>query len=187
MTIRIAITVITMFWIIASDAQVLDTRLPVADRLIGAAVNPHLDYSPEGRLTLVRLLADYCDAVLNTLPTNTPTEEAWVNAEGQTTDLQKVRRLTGSKEYARSRLKMIFLSCRDATRHLIQTQARAGSGRRNYEMADLVGLAIDFNDSNGIETYARNAGLNSQTFGFDFLGAVRRSLLIAALKGLGDD
>jgi hypothetical protein len=39
--------------------------------------------------------------VLNVLPTNTPEEDAWVEAEGNTTDLAKVQRLVATPQYNR--------------------------------------------------------------------------------------
>jgi hypothetical protein len=46
------------------------------------AVQPSFKYDTNGRTEFLRVLTAYCTATINSLPTNTPQEQEWVNAEG---------------------------------------------------------------------------------------------------------
>jgi hypothetical protein len=80
---------------------VAQDQIPAARELITFAVKPDSDYTKHGRAKFVRLLSVYCREVLKILPTNTPTEDAWVESEGNTNDMAKVRCLVSSREYSR--------------------------------------------------------------------------------------
>jgi hypothetical protein len=126
------------------------------------------------------LLSVYCREVLKKLPTNTPTEDAWVASEGHTNDMAKVRRLVSSREYSRSELKETFVSCEKTTAKLIEPSALS----REFEAVNLISLAVTFNSESDIELYASKTELKSKELGFDFLHSVRWALLIAALRTL---
>jgi hypothetical protein len=53
-----------------------------------------------------------------------------------------------------------------------------------YEAANLVSLAINFNSDIDIEIYAKNLEMKSEELGLDFLNAVRWALLVASLRTL---
>jgi hypothetical protein len=155
-------------------------QIPAARELVTIAVRPDTDYTKTGRVRLVRLLSVYCREVIKILPTNTPAEDAWVASEGNTTDIAKVRRLTASREYSRSKLTEIFVRCEQITDTLIKPGALAVE----YEAANLVSLAINFNSDVDIEIYAKNLDIKSEEIGLDFLHAVRWALLVASLRTL---
>jgi hypothetical protein len=124
---------------------VAQDQIPAARELI--AINS--DYTKTGRAKFVRLLSVYCREVLKILPTNTPTEDAWIASEGKTNDMAKVRRLVFSREYSRSELKEIFVNRQETTDKLIKPALPV-----DYEAANLVSLAINFNSDTDIELYA---------------------------------
>jgi hypothetical protein len=158
---------------------------PVAKELVSYAVSPSSDFSASGRSKFVRLLAAYCKGVLEALPTNTPSEEAWVKAEGQTSDTDKVRRLVASPEFARRQLKSTFESCIDETDNLMRAQgAPKGDARAHEEALAYLRIAFDFNVDVDILGYASKAGLNSAAWRLDFLSTIRRALIVASLRTL---
>ena len=159
---------------------VAQDQIPAARELITIAVRPDTDYTKTGRAKFVRLLSVYCREVLKLLPTNTPTEDAWVASEGHTNDMAKIRRLVASPEYSRSQLTEIFLKCEQITDKLIKPDALMVE----YEVANLVSLAINFNSDGDIALYASKLEMNSKELGFDFLGSVRWALLVASLRTL---
>jgi hypothetical protein len=159
---------------------VAQDQIPAARELITIAVRPDSDYTKSGRAKFVRLLSVYCREVLKILPTNTPTEDAWVASEGNTNDMDKVRRLVSSREYSRLELKETFVKCEKTTDNLIKPDALLVE----YEAASLVSLAINFNSDSDIALYASRVEMKPKELGFDFLGSVRSALLVAALRTL---
>jgi hypothetical protein len=153
-------------------------QIPAARELITVAVRSDTDYTKTGRARFVRLLSAYCREVLKILPTNTPTEDAWVASEGHTNDTAKVHRLIASREYSRSQLKEVFVRCEQTTEKLI----KPGTLTVEYEAANLVSLAINFNSDVDIELYAKKLEIKSEELGFDFLHTVRWALLVASLR-----
>jgi hypothetical protein len=159
---------------------VAQDQIPAARELITIAVRPDTDYPKTGRARLVRLLSVYCREVIKILPTNTPAEDAWVASEGNTTDIAKVRRLVASREYSRSQLTEIFVRCEQITDKLM----KPGALTVEYEAANLVSLAINFNSDIDIDLYAKKLEMKSEELGLDFLPAVRWALLVASLRTL---
>jgi hypothetical protein len=143
---------------------------------IGASFKPE-NYTQSGRAKIVRLVAAYCREVLNVLPTNTPEEDAWVEAEGNTTDLAKVQRLVATPQYNRREAKYVFSTCEEKA-----GKGLDGTGSR--EAAAFISLALNFHDPRSVESYASRAGLNVKALGLDFIGTVQRSLLLAAMYSL---
>jgi hypothetical protein len=169
----------SLIWL-PSTAFAQDQQIPAARELITIAVRPDSDYTKIGRAKFVRLLSVYCREVLKILPTNTPTEDAWVASEGNTNDMAKISRLVASREYSRYQLKEIFVNCEQTTDKLIKPDALMAE----YEAANLVSLAINFNSDSDTEVFASKVEMKSKEVGFDFLSSVRRALLIAALRTL---
>jgi hypothetical protein len=185
---RAAIFAAVVLWATTGFAEAPTDQLPIARQLISLAVNPSTDYTRDGRVKLVQILANYCIAILELLPTNTPNEQAWVQTEGQTTDLTKVKRLVATKEYGRSSLKETFSDCEQKSKKLMQglTGGPRSDTIARYEGASLVSLAINFNDDS-VEMFATRLGMQPKALGFDFLASVRRALLFGALKALEDN
>jgi hypothetical protein len=93
-------------------------------------------FNPKNRIELVRLSDAYCREVLDTVPTNTPAEDAWVTAESKTSDTNRITRLVSSKEWARHQLKETFSEClqkvasrRKRTMHVRQKQRNSSVWR----------------------------------------------------------
>ena len=163
-----------------------DSVRPIARELVSIAVNPGSDYTKTGRTRFVTVLATYCAEVLKALPTNTPGEDAWVRTEGNTTDLDKSRRLVSSPEFSRRELKTIFDNCAESTATILRVQKlvdRNDSASRS-EAEELLRIAFDFNNDNDIRAYASRAGLSPDAWRLDSLATVRKSLLVAALRTL---
>jgi hypothetical protein len=173
-----AFAFVVLVWL--PSKAVAQDQIPAARELITIAVRPDTDYTRTGRAKFVRLLSAYCRAVLKILPTNTPTEDAWVASEGHTNDTAKIRRVVASREYSRSQLTEIFVKCEQITDKLIKPDALPVE----YEAANLVSLAINFNSEDDIEFSASKLEMKSKELGFDFLHAVRWALLVASLRTL---
>lgn len=163
-----------------------DVERPIAKQLVSIVVNPGSDYTKPGRAKFVSTLSTYCAGVLKALPTNTPAENAWVHAESNTTDMEKIRRLVASPEFGRRELKRLFEGCVENTTNIQRMQKlteRSDSVVRS-EAQEFLRIAFAFNDDNDILAYAARAGLSSREWLLDFLPGVRRSLLVAALRVL---
>src|SRR5258708_12371676 len=90
-------------------------------------------------------------------------EDAWVASEQKTTDLTKISRLLGSKEYSQYILKNTFSNCKDITATLIQVQNLPEKEKRTETYARLeasyfVKLALNFNDD--LKSYLSKINLN---------------------------
>jgi hypothetical protein len=72
------------------------------------------------------------------------------------------------------------LKCEQITDKLIKPDAVMVE----YEAANLLSLAINFNSDSDISLYASKLEMNSKELGFDFLGSVRWALLVASLRTL---
>jgi hypothetical protein len=160
-----------------------------AHAIISSAVDPDRDFTKTSRAKIVQNVATYCGEILKALPTNTPSEDAWVAAEAKTSDLAKVERLLSSPEWSRRELKSTFSDCKDLSQTLIQNQAvvnRTDAVAR-AEAINLVGLALIFNDTSDIESYASRANFKlgyEPTSEPDLFSLVRKDLLIAARSAL---
>jgi len=163
-----------------------ESERPIARELVSITLNPGSDYTKPGRAKFVAVLSSYCTEILNALPTNTPNEDDWLAAEANTTDTQKIRRLVLSPEWSRHELKTVFEGCRESTANILRAQKSSGKDDTvaRYEAAELLRVVINFNDSNNIVTYASQAGLNSTAWKLDFLGSIKRAILVAALRTL---
>jgi hypothetical protein len=163
-----------------------DSERPIARELVAITVNPSSDYTKLGRSKFVRTLATYCAGVVSALPTNTPTEDAWVRAEGNTTNPEKIRRLASSPEFSRAELKSVFEGCVEMTANILRVQVltEKGDSSARYEAGELVRVAFDFNNDNDILAYASRPGLSRAGWWLDFLPSIRKAILVAALRTL---
>jgi hypothetical protein len=163
-----------------------DSERPIAKQLVSITVDPGSDYTKPGRAKFVGILATYCADVLKALPTNTPAEDAWVRAEGNTTDMDKIRRLISSPEWSRRELKQLFEGCVESTTNIqrIQKLTEKNDSVARSEAQELLRIAFDFNNDNDILAYASRAGLSTRAWQLDFLPSVRKSLIVAALRVL---
>ena len=171
---------------LSGEVGAQDAQRSAQEQLAGIVTNPRSDFTKTGRAKLVRLVAGYCRDVLNVLPTNTPQEDAWVEAEGNTTDLAKINRLVATPQYNRYMVRDIFSTCEERAKEAIRVQEVADRTEMviRQEAGALVSLALSFHNSSDVQLYASRAGLNVNALGFNFIGAVERSLLVAALRSL---
>jgi hypothetical protein len=163
-----------------------DSERPIARQLVSIAVNPSSDYTGPGRAKFVNVLATYCTEILNALPTNSPTEDEWILAELKTSDSAKIRRLVSSSEWSRRELKSIFEGCRQSATDILRAQklTERSDLTVRYEAAKLIQIALTFNDGNDIHTFASRAGLSPTAWQLDFIGTIRRAIMVAALRTL---
>lgn len=145
--------------------------------LSGTTFKPEYYATKTDRAKLFLLVAAYCREVLNVLPTNTPAEDAWVEAEAKTTDSAKVHRLVATPQYGRQWTKRVFSTCEE-------TAGKGLDATSGHEAAVFINLALNFHHPSDVEIYASRAGLNVKALGLDFIGNVQRSLLYAALLSL---
>jgi hypothetical protein len=166
--------------------QTARSIIPEAEKLVHFAVQATPDGSSAGRRQVTEAFGDYCHAVLAKMPTNTPREDEWVASEAKTTDVAKVQRLTLSREYNRREMKKVFSSCIKSIEEISQLQSTSERNERvaRREAAEFISMAIDFNQS--VDFYASHADLKPDMLGLDFLPAIRRALLLAALHAMGD-
>lgn len=150
--------------------------IPTAYSLFVISTNPDSEYA-KGRGKFVQTLSMYCREILDRLPTNTPSEDAWVTAESHTASTEKAMRLTSTVEYSRQELKAVFSNCEEITDKLKPAYSEIGD-----EAAGLIRLARNFNAD--IVPDATKVGLNPRVLAFDLLPAVRLALLNAALRTL---
>jgi hypothetical protein len=85
----------------ASGSAAQNSKSATLDEVIVFAGNSQRSYTADLRAQFAQALANYCREILHSLPTNTPTEEAWVIAEEKNIDGAKLQRLINSKEYKR--------------------------------------------------------------------------------------
>jgi hypothetical protein len=151
---------------------------------------PSLTFDAPDRAAFAGAVAAYCSAVIKSMPTNTPAEDAWVRDEGKTTDFNKQKRLQGSAEYARFMLATTFNDCVGLTRKLLAAQS---SGDRRLEAEIFVRLAGAFNYDSVLGFYANNAAMNADWLGLGWigdqrglgwLGVVRLVFLQAAIRSI---
>ena len=171
------LTVLLLFGFISFPANgaTQEKWIPKAYSLFLATTNPDSEYA-KGRRIFVQTLSIYCHEILNRLPTNTPAEDAWVEAESRGTDTNKMNRLLASVEYSRQQLKITFSHCAEFTDQLKTADSEIA------EATGLIRLARNFNAD--IVPEATRGGLNPTALAIDFLGAVRLTLLNAALRTL---
>jgi hypothetical protein len=155
------------------------------DEIIDFASKAQPFYTADFRAKFAKALAAYCQEVLNSLPTNTATEDAWVIAEAK--NGAKIQRLVNSKEYSRAALKNIFAECKDTAALLIQIQQMPNKTAidSRLEASQFVRLALNFNSF--LEPYASKVELNKNVkFALDdlHLHVVRAGLMRAALEAL---
>lgn len=135
-------------------------------------------FTPANRVELSRRIEAYCREVLDTVPTNTPAEDAWVTAELNTSDINRVNRLVSSKEWARHQLKDTFSDCLDGVTLLQQAQA---NNSRSAEAAQLISLAYIFNRDADLAMFAKWVDLKSE---LSLTNHFRQVLMIAAMRTL---
>jgi hypothetical protein len=177
--VRHQLTVLLLFGFISFPAKG-DTQekwIPKAYSLFLATTDPDSEFAKGGgRGRFVQTLSIYCHEILERLPTNTPAEDAWVEAESRGTDTNKMNRLLASVEYSRQQLRITFSHCAEFTDQLKTADSEIA------EATGLIRLARNFNAD--IVPEATRGGLNPTALAIDFLGAVRLTLLNAALRTL---
>ena len=141
----------------AASAAVAQGNKPSAvAEIITFASKPQSDYTAEYRAKFAQAVANFCQGVLDALPTNTPAEDAWVASEGKTKNPTKFIRLLNSKEYNRHFLKTTFSDCKDTagkTVEMVQQLKRTGKVS-SLEASQLIKLAQLFDGSIG--SYSAN-------------------------------
>ena len=160
------------------------------DEIVTLAATRPADFTTDFRAKFAQSFANYCQEVLNALPTNTPAEDDWVAAEQRTGDAGKILRVLKSKEYSRSILKQTFSDCRDTTTLLIQIQnmpEKRTEVLANLEARKFIALALNFNSF--LDPYSSRLALNKElkfALGDIQLQMIRWGLLKAATKALQD-
>jgi len=177
----------------ASGGKAQDSKSSAMDEVFDFAFRPQSEYTADFRATFAQTLANYCEEVLESLPTNTPAEEAWVTSEENTRDGAKIQRLLKSKEYSRSVLKSTFSECKDTARVLIelirQFPKTNGSSETfsRLEANQFIKLALNFDVF--LETYSSNVDMKKEVkLALDdlHLHVIRVGILRAAREALQD-
>ena len=143
------------------------------------------DFSKAARERLAELTEAYCSDALTFLPTNTPSEDAWVQNEIKTSDMQKINRLVQTPEFARWRLRDTFRECQLRARSLRQIYAKQTTAAA--EAGGFVSVALQFNESQDTMDQLGSVGIKLGDSRIGLLATIRRILLIAALRAAQDD
>lgn len=177
--ITTAIVMLTLFTTTVAYSQATATapRSSAESDLIRNSFNQ--TYSPANRVKLSRRSEAYCREVLDTVPTNTPAEDAWVNEELKFSDIDRMTRLGSSKEWARRQLKETFSECLRIVALLRQAQA---NNARSAEAVQFISLAYTFNQVTDLAAFAKRVDLKSELA--IAVNLFRQNLMIAAMRTL---
>jgi hypothetical protein len=181
LAVRRHLTLLLLFGFISLPTKAVAQKemIPAATSLFAASVNPASEYGrANGRGKLIQKLSLYCHEIDLLLPTNTPSEDAWVEAENKpTANAEKLMRVISSVEYSRHELKAVFSHCGEITDELKPARQEIA-----HETAALIRLARNFNNDMGRD--AVRVGLNPDMLGFDLFFVMRKALMNAALRAL---
>jgi len=175
----------------ASVAQ--NNKTSAMDEVLNLSVRPQSEFTADFREKFAQTLVNYCQGLLESLPTNTPAEDAWVDAEERTRDAAKIQRLWKSKEYSRSNLKAIFSKCKETTTILIEMiqhfskKPESSESSARLEADQFIKLALNFDAY--LETYSSNVEVSKDvrsSFDDIHLHVIRLGLLRAARGALQD-
>jgi hypothetical protein len=172
-----AIAILMLFGSTAAFSQ-FDTT-PAEDNLFQFLSE---SFTPENRIELTRRIDVYCRDVLDTVPTNTPAEEAWVMSEFKSVgrDTDRVNRLLSSKEWARYQLKDTFSECLQQVALLRQAQTQKA---RSAEAEHFISLAYTFNQDRDLGAFAKlvspRAGVSAVA-----INTFRQLTMVAAMRTL---
>jgi hypothetical protein len=137
-SVRLAAAIFGWFAVLMSPpAQAAETRIPQAEAVIPIVVVSDSFESADSRSKLASAVLAWCRAVVSALPTNTPAEAAWVEREGNTTDLDRIRRLDASPEFGRYRLGEAFTDCVARAE-----KVKLAQDRRNLRAEGHISLAL---------------------------------------------
>ncbi|WP_159011361.1 hypothetical protein [Bradyrhizobium sp. S69] len=168
-------------------------KVPARDDVFNFAGTQQSEYTADLREKFIGSLVTYCQAVFESLPTNTPAEDAWVVSEENTRDAAKIQRLWKSKEYSRSYLKAIFSQCKDTTAMLIELiqyfskKPNSSEQLSRLEANGLIKLALNFDVF--LDDYSSNIEITKDvrsSFDEFRLHVIRICLLRAARSSLDD-
>lgn len=178
---RMPLVLATTMVLTMADAAKCEPASSETREVLGIVTSPNFKYDAEGRIEFARALSAYCSAAMASIPTNTPQEQEWVEAEGNTRDSNKIARLVATPEWGRYRLGMLYGDCISATAKI--SSAQQNSAKR-VEAAFWTSLSITFNDDHDMQLYAKNASVDLQRHGIYFIRALRRGMMIAALRAI---
>jgi hypothetical protein len=174
---------VTIAMVTGGTAQ--NSKSSAMDEVLNYASRPPSDYTADFRAKFAQTLVNYCQDILNALPTNTPAEDAWVTSEEKTGNGAKIQRLINSKEYSRSALKNTFSECKDTATILIELiheySNKESETFSRLEAGQFIKLALNFNTF--LEPYSSKVELNKDVkfaLGDLQLHVVRTGLLRAA-------
>ncbi|MET4331354.1 hypothetical protein ABIB80_007214 [Bradyrhizobium sp. i1.15.2] len=162
----------------AAHSQATATAPPSAEGELFRLSFDHA-FNPANRVELARRFEAYCREVLDTVPTNTPAEDAWVTAESKTSDIKRINRLVSTKEWARHRLKETFSECLQKVPLLQKAQV---NNARSAEAVQFISLAYSFNQVADLAVFAKRVDLKSELA--VPLNLFRQTLMIAAMRTL---
>ncbi len=145
------------------------------------SIRPDRDLSAAGRARYAEAFGAYCAELAGALPTNTPREADWVQAEMGTSDSNRLMRLVRSPEFSRHRLAEVSSECRDKVGKIRAAQ-RAGNVRD--EAFWFVSLAVTLNNDRDITLHARQANVDLERHGIEWMSSFRYGLEIAALRAI---
>src|SRR5258708_3170050 len=174
---------VTIAMVTGGTAQ--NSKSSAMDEVLNYASRPPSDYTADFRAKFAQTLVNYCQDILNALPTNTPAEDAWVTSEEKTGNGAKIQRLINSKEYSRSALKNTFSECKDTATILIELiheySDKESETFSRLEAGQFIKLALNFNTF--LEPHSSKVELNKDVkfaLGDLQLHVVRTGLLRAA-------
>jgi hypothetical protein len=160
---------LVLFWV--APAQAALSVEDASKALLILSIDQHRLSTPEGRAELVKAVNDYCIAIKDVYPTNSPQEKLWLDGELRGGEDRAMKALA-SPEFGRQKAKLFTDGCSIATASMSNTPIPTRT---------FVALAFEFvRFSEDAEYHARRNSLKlGATDGL--LRTAAESLLIAAL------
>ena len=119
--------------------------------------------SPEARLKLVRAVESYCREIQRAFPTNSPSEDAWIESE-RAGSTDRLARLIQSPEWARMRTSQFTSGCLHYSRIYIK-------GSKEERILGLAGISAEMiRWSPNAKYFAELNNIDAKMYGLDIVG-----------------
>jgi len=118
---------------------------------------------------LIRALQAYCAGLERVFPKNSPSEEAWLSGEMQSSDYGRITRVVESAEWGRRMASNFLVTCSGFTDNYLKFPEQ-----RTVSLFVLIEATAKFHGDAPI--YARKNGVDPDRWGFIVLGSTIRAL-----------
>lgn len=160
----------------SSSAALAQDREKSAVELFAAALKGNdVLQTKSGRDALVEKLGAYCSAIKNVAPTNSPTDDQWLEAE-MAAGFERLTRAAESAEFARRRTSLFTAGCLNGVYGY----------KQGFETDALTYLTYEFTRfDQDAEYLAKQTGFDGVRYSLGALSVVTQSLAYAAWQSAG--